>query len=77
MAELCRVGRADETVRHCASQQHCEDAVLNEVILGLVPGQDDQRLVGVEVIVCQERVKEIPGPLACNRDGAVVAVGCF
>jgi hypothetical protein len=57
-----------------AAKQDRIDAVWVGVVLTLVKGQDDQRPVGVEVLVGEERRQPAAGPLSGDRHGAVVPV---
>lgn len=47
---------ADETVGNGTAEKHGEDVVGDEIVLGLVPGQDDEGLIYVEVFVVQQGV---------------------
>lgn len=73
MAVAGAVGGADAGARDGAPQQDGVDPVGAEGA-ALVEGQDDEGAAGVEPGVRQQRGEPVAGPLACDRDGRVVAV---
>lgn len=72
------VGCTNERVGHGITEHYCEDAIALGVGLGFVEG-DEYKGATPEagVLVIDERLEEVAGPLASDCYGGIVAVVCL
>lgn len=77
VVELGRVRCADHGVRYGVSEEESEDSVGQQVVLALIPGEDNECTVLVEVGVLEKGLEEGASPFTGNRNRAIVAIACY
>jgi len=74
MGVISRVDRATEFLGDSTAEEEGEDLIVDAVGAILVKGEEDEGLIGIEVLVLQQRGKEVLKELSSKVDVGIVSV---